>query len=66
MLTLITNGDLYDPTPRGRISVLVANDKILKVGDVDEEAVKRLGFRVRDHRRSSKTRPSMKFSEVKN
>ena len=44
MLTLITNGDLYDPTPRGRISVLVANDKILKVGDVDEEAVKRLGF----------------------
>ncbi len=39
MLTLIENGELYDPEPRGRRSVLVANDRIEKIGAVDRRAL---------------------------
>jgi beta-aspartyl-dipeptidase (metallo-type) len=39
MLLVVENGELYDPVPRGRKSVLIANDKIEKVGDVDRRAL---------------------------
>lgn len=43
MLILIENGELYDPQPRGRASVLVANQQIEKVGEVDRRALDALG-----------------------
>lgn len=39
MLLLIENGELYDPVPRGRTSVLIANGKIEKIGSVDRRAL---------------------------
>lgn len=39
MLILIENGDLYDPVPQGRASVLVANQVIEKVGEIDRRAL---------------------------
>jgi beta-aspartyl-dipeptidase (metallo-type) len=44
MLTLIENGDIYAPEPRGRGSVLLLDGRIGKVGDVDRAAVERLGL----------------------
>ena len=43
MFLLIENGELYDPEPKGVRSVLVANDRIEKIGDVDRRALDRLG-----------------------
>lgn len=43
MFILIENGELYDPRPLGRGSVLVANDRIEKVGAVDRRALDALG-----------------------
>jgi beta-aspartyl-dipeptidase (metallo-type) len=40
---LIENGQLFDPEPRGRCSVLIANGVIEKVGTVDRQALDRLG-----------------------
>jgi beta-aspartyl-dipeptidase (metallo-type) len=39
MFILIEGGELYDPEPRGRQSILIANDKIEKVGAVDRRAL---------------------------
>src|SRR5688572_20246950 len=39
MLLVIENGELYDPEPRGTQSLLLANDKIEKVGVVDRRAL---------------------------
>jgi beta-aspartyl-dipeptidase (metallo-type) len=39
MLVLIENGSVHDPEPRGIQSVLIANDRIEKVGRVDRKAV---------------------------
>ena len=43
MFILIENGEVYDPVPRGRRSVLVANDRIERVGAVDRRALDALG-----------------------
>jgi beta-aspartyl-dipeptidase (metallo-type) len=43
MLTLIKNGDILAPVPRGVQSVLVAGGKIAQIGEVDETALSRLG-----------------------
>jgi len=44
MLTLIENGEVYAPEPRGRQSVLLVDGKIGKVGAVDRRAVEALGL----------------------
>ena len=43
MFLLIENGELYDPVPRGTRSVLIANDRVEKVGRVDRRALDALG-----------------------
>lgn len=43
MFVLIENGELYDPQPRGRVSVLIANQQIEKVGEVDRRGLDTLG-----------------------
>jgi len=43
MLLLIENGELYDPVPRGKQSLLIANDRIEKVGRVDRRTLDALG-----------------------
>ncbi len=43
MFILIENGELYCPEPKGRGSVLIANQLIEKVGDVDRRALDALG-----------------------
>ena len=43
MLLLIENGELYDPEPRGKQTVLIANDRIEKIGSVDRRALDALG-----------------------
>ena len=42
MLTLIENGEIYSPAPLGAGSILLAGDKILKVGSIDRRAVESL------------------------
>lgn len=44
MITLIKNAELYAPDFIGKQSVLVINGKILKIGDIDENAVSSLGI----------------------
>jgi beta-aspartyl-dipeptidase (metallo-type) len=39
MFILIEGGELYDPEPRGRQSILVANDRVEKVGAIDRRAL---------------------------
>jgi beta-aspartyl-dipeptidase (metallo-type) len=43
VFTLIENGELLTPEPRGRGSVLLAGERIAKVGAVDRRALDRLG-----------------------
>jgi beta-aspartyl-dipeptidase (metallo-type) len=43
MLLLIEGGELYDPAPRGRKTLLVANDRLEKIGSVDRRALDALG-----------------------
>jgi beta-aspartyl-dipeptidase (metallo-type) len=43
MLTLIEDVELYDPEPRGRTSLLLANDRIEVIGAVDRRALDTLG-----------------------
>jgi len=43
MLLLIENGELYDPVPRGKQSLLIANDRIEKIGHVDRRTLDALG-----------------------
>src|SRR5262245_100064 len=44
MLTLIENGFVYAPEPRGVQSVLLAGDRIEKIGDVDRRALESVGL----------------------
>ncbi|HEY0378489.1 MAG TPA: beta-aspartyl-peptidase [Pyrinomonadaceae bacterium] len=44
MLTLIENGEIYDPEPRGRGSVLVVGGRIARLGEVSGRAVEALGL----------------------
>jgi beta-aspartyl-dipeptidase (metallo-type) len=46
MFTLIENGEVYGPQHLGNPTVLLANDKIIKIGDISEEEVKALGVEV--------------------
>lgn len=43
MLTLIENGDVYAPEHKGRQPILVANEKIEKIGKVNRRALDELG-----------------------
>lgn len=43
MLTLIENGEVYAPEPRGRQSVLLANEQIEKIGKVSRRSLDELG-----------------------
>lgn len=43
MLTLLKNAQVYAPESLGKQSILLINNKIGKIGDVDETAVKALG-----------------------
>lgn len=43
VLTLIEGGQVYDPEPRGRQSVLLADGHVAKVGKVDRGALESLG-----------------------
>src|SRR5215211_1380367 len=43
MFVLIENGELFDPTPRGKRSLLLAGERIAKIGQVDRSALDRLG-----------------------
>ena len=44
MLTLIENGFVYSPEPRGVQSVLLAGDRIEKIGEVDRRAIEASGL----------------------
>jgi len=44
MLTLIENGDVYAPEPKGRMSLLLCAGKILKLGPLDPRDLDRLGL----------------------
>ncbi|MCI0387182.1 MAG: beta-aspartyl-peptidase [Acidobacteria bacterium] len=44
MLTLIENGFVYSPEPRGVQSLLLAGDRIEKIGDVDRRAIEATGL----------------------
>src|SRR5262249_60115803 len=43
MLTLIENGFVYAPEPRGVQSVLLAGDRIEKIGEIDRRALESAG-----------------------
>ena len=43
MIILIENGELYDPQPKGRASILIANELIEKVGEIDRRGLDMLG-----------------------
>lgn len=44
MITLIKNAEVYAPESLGRASILFVDQRIAKIGEVDEEAVKGLGI----------------------
>ena len=46
MFTLIENGEVYAPQHLGNPTVLLAHDKIVKIGDISREDVKALGVDV--------------------
>ena len=46
MFTLIENGEVFAPVSRGRCSVLLAYDRIVKIGDISLGDVKALGVDV--------------------
>jgi beta-aspartyl-dipeptidase (metallo-type) len=43
MLKLIENGEIFAPAPRGKGSILMARNTILKIGEIDRRAVESLG-----------------------
>jgi beta-aspartyl-dipeptidase (metallo-type) len=43
LFLLVENGELYDPAPRGVQSILIANDRIEKIGAIDRRALDALG-----------------------
>src|SRR4051812_44215641 len=46
MLTLIENGEVYAPEPLGRQSILLAGDRILKVGEVNRHSLDALELEI--------------------
>src|SRR3954465_5723436 len=44
MLTLIKDGQVYDPKPLGQTSILLVDGKIGRVGEVDQAALERSGL----------------------
>jgi beta-aspartyl-dipeptidase (metallo-type) len=44
MLTLIENGEIYAPEPQGQRDVLLAGDRIARIGEIDRRAVEALGL----------------------
>jgi beta-aspartyl-dipeptidase (metallo-type) len=46
MFTLLENGEIYAPERLGRTSVLLANDRIMKIGETDRSDLKRIGVEV--------------------
>ena len=46
MFILVENGEVYAPERHGPASVLLAGERVLKVGDVDRRALDRLGVQV--------------------
>jgi beta-aspartyl-dipeptidase (metallo-type) len=44
MLTLIENGEILSPKPRGRASVLLMGDRIAKIGKIKRNVVESLGI----------------------
>src|SRR3954449_12018315 len=44
MLTLIKDGDVYDPRPRGRTSILLVDGKIGRIGQIDYDALVESGL----------------------
>ncbi|WP_085524461.1 beta-aspartyl-peptidase [Tuberibacillus sp. Marseille-P3662] len=43
MITIIKNGEIYAPEPLGKTSILLIDQKIAKIGNINEQAVKNLG-----------------------
>ena len=43
MITLIKNAEVYAPESLGRQSILIFNDKIAKIGDINEKSVAGIG-----------------------
>ena len=46
MITLIMNGEVYGPDPRGEADVLIMGGKIAKVGRVERATVEAIGVDV--------------------
>jgi beta-aspartyl-dipeptidase (metallo-type) len=44
MLTLIENGDIYAPEPKGTKSILLTGNTIARIGDIDRRSVEALGI----------------------
>ncbi|MFN7945319.1 MAG: beta-aspartyl-peptidase [Blastocatellia bacterium] len=45
-LTLIEHGEVYAPEPRGCLSVLLAGERIARMGAADARAIERAGFEI--------------------
>lgn len=45
MITLIKNAEVYEPASLGRHSILLLNDKIAKIGDINEDWMADLGVK---------------------
>jgi beta-aspartyl-dipeptidase (metallo-type) len=43
MFTLIENGEIYTPEKLGKSSVLLADSKVAKIGDIDRKSLDKLG-----------------------
>ena len=48
MFTLIKNGEVYAPNYLGKTNILFVNDKIMKLGEFDEEALQQFDVAVID------------------
>ncbi|WP_200416549.1 beta-aspartyl-peptidase [Virgibacillus salexigens] len=46
MITLIKNGEMYAPNYMGRQSVLLVGEKIIKIGEVDEDKLRELELEI--------------------
>jgi beta-aspartyl-dipeptidase (metallo-type) len=45
LLTLIKNGEMYAPEPKGRADVLLFGNRIARIGEVDERALEAAGLK---------------------
>jgi beta-aspartyl-dipeptidase (metallo-type) len=43
MFTVIQNGEIFGPEPQGKRSILLAGDKIARIGEIDPQQVQALG-----------------------